>query len=179
MKRRMPRLTTALVAIAAATLLATSGCSTSPQMAFSVGDDVTTIDQVSSLAEGCATALGGTTEIISASGLVSDMIHVALARQIAQANGIQFSDDELRQPIDAGAVSPLAQMMLKDPSCAQLALGLTLQVLVVDQLGVSNYQSIADKIPVSINPRFGTWNPADLTVDGSGSLSQTDADATN
>lgn len=164
-----------IAALATTSLLATTGCTARAQVAFTVNGTATTMTQVSDLANGCAAALGGTTEVISAAGLVSDMIHDALARQLAASNDISYTDEELRQPIVAGKVSPLAQLMLKDPTCEQLALGLTLEGLVRDNLGVSAYQSAAAAITVQVNPRFGTWNATDLSVDGSGSLSQTDS----
>jgi len=173
MKRHVAKIGVALLSVA--TLLTTAGCSTRAQQAFSVNGVVTSTSDVASMASGCATALGGDTSMISASGLVSDMIRADLARLVASQNNITYSDDELRQPIEAGSLGSLATMMLNDPSCAQLAMGLTLQVLASDQLGASVFQAATVDIPVTVNPRFGAWSPADMAVDGSGSLSQADS----
>jgi len=162
----------AAVALTAACVLVSAGCTTRSQMAFTVNGAVTTTDEVQVMIDGCTAALGMATSPISASGLVGTMIGVDLARQVAADQKVTYTDDELRQPIQSGSV---ASLMLTDPNCAQLAFGMVLAGLLADQLGASIFQADAQAIPVIVNPRFGTWDTATLSISGSGSLSQADS----
>ena len=159
--------------LALAALLTAGGCTLRTQTAFTIDGVVTTNRQVSVMIDGCAAALGSPSEI-PATVLVTEMIHADVAQRLAAANNIAYSDEELRQPLESGALGDLAKAMLGDPACAQLALDLTLEVLVVRELGGTVYAQAVGQIPITVNPRFGVWNPADMSVDGSGSLSQKD-----
>jgi len=154
-------------------LLATSACALRSQVAYTFDGQTTTNDDVSIVADACAEALG-TTTTISVATVINSMIHSDLAHLAADNYNIEYTDEELREPIESGYVSDLARQMLNNPTCAQLALGLTLELLVIDRIGVTEYQRSARQIPIVVNPRFGTWNKTELSVDGSGSLSQKD-----
>jgi len=159
-----------LIAIA---LLATTGCAVRAHTAFEINDVATSNDQVTSMANHCGSVVQPF-PWSNMSALVSDMIHAELAREVAQSQNLSFSDDELRMPIENDKFGDQYKAMLADPICEQLALGLTLEQAAKESLGTDTYIEIAGQIPVAINPRFGTWNAADLTVDGSGSLSKAD-----
>jgi hypothetical protein len=158
-----------------------TGCSVRAQQAYSIDGAVTTIDNVATLAQGCSTALGGSTSMISAAGLVSDMINADLAHLVAAQNNIAYTDAELLEPIQDGSLGELVQMMAGDPTCARLAMGLTLQVLVTQELGTQAaaqgvdanafYLTQTSQFDVAVNPRFGAWDPSKLALSGSGSFS--------
>jgi len=156
-----------------ATLLATAGCSLRSHTAFEVDGVRTTNDHVVVMAASCA-AVVDPVPWANMSALVSDMIHGVLARAVAEDNYLYFTEEELRLPIQSGRLGEQYKAMLDDPACATLAIGLTLEAAIKESVGTATYTRIAGQIPVVINPRFGTWNAEDLTVDGSGSLSKAD-----
>lgn len=141
--------------------------------AFEVDGAITTNDAVTSMADHCGSVVTPF-PWANMSALVSDMIHAKLAQQVADANNMVFTDDELRLPVQTGRLGDQYKAMLNDPICGRLALNLTLEQALKEQMGTDGYTQAAGAIPVVINPRFGVWNPNDLTVDGSGSLSKAD-----
>ena len=156
-----------------ATVLATTGCSLRGHTAFEVDGVRTTQNHVVVMAESCASVVDPF-PWANMSALVSDMIHAVLARAVAEDSHLFFSDEELRSPIQAGRLGEQYKAMLDDEACATLVIGLTLEAAIKESVGTTTYTRIAGQIPVVINPRFGTWNSSDLTVDGSGSLSKAD-----
>lgn len=156
----------------AATLLASAGCSVRAQTAFSVDDDVTTVSQVTDTVNGCAAAMGEASSALSASAMADLMVQVQLTRAIAASQNVQVSDDDLTMLIQNGQIQGLPASLLSDPNCAQLAVGLALQAVIISQSSSDAYVAAAADHAVVVNPRFGTWDPSDLSLSGSGSLSQ-------
>jgi len=168
--KRMARVLAA--ALAAASVLAFSGCSVRAQTAFTVDGNITTVAQVNDAVNGCATALGEAPSALSASAVASAMIVAQISRDIAQQQNTQTSDADLTGMIQNGQIQGLAPQMLTDPTCANLAVGMALQALLAFQMGSTPYLSAAQGYSVAANPRFGAWDPASLSLSGSGSLSQ-------
>ena len=170
MRRKAGRI---LVASAvAATLLASAGSSVRAQTAFSVDGAVTTVSQVTDTVNGCATALGEAPSSLTASGVASLMIQTELTRAVAAAQNLNVSDTSLATIIQSGQIQGVPAGLLNDPNCAQLAIGIALQAVIISQTSFDAYLAVTAGHAVVVNPRFGTWDPTTLSLSGSGSLSQ-------
>ncbi|MCL2653851.1 MAG: hypothetical protein FWD63_08725 [Propionibacteriaceae bacterium] len=167
--KRKARVLAAL--LAAASVLAFSGCSVRAQTAFTVDGEVTTMTQVNDTINGCAAAFGEQPSTLSAPSVTDAMIVAQLSRVIAQEQKTQTSDADLTSMIQNGQMPGLSPDFLTDPTCADLAVGLALQALLVFQMGTDPFLAAVQNHAVAVNPRFGAWNPDDLTLSGSGSLS--------
>jgi len=168
--KRIARVLTA--ALAAASVLAFSGCSVRAQTAFTVNGSITTVAQVNDTVNGCATAFGQAPSALSATSVASAMIVGQISRDIAQAQNTQTSDADLTSMIQNGQINGLTPDMLQDPVCANLAVGMALQALLAFQMGTAPFLAAAQSYTVVPNPRFGAWNTSNLALTGSGSLSQ-------
>jgi len=157
--------------LAAASVLAFSGCSVRAQTAFTVDGDVTTMAQVNDTVNGCATALGQPPSALTTT-IVSAMIVAQISRDVAQGQNTQTSDADLTSMIQNGQINGLPPSMLNDPNCGSLAVSLALQALLAFQMGTDPFIAATQTHGVVVNPRFGTWDPSNLSLSGSGSLSQ-------
>jgi len=160
------------VTLTAASLLAFSGCSVRAQTAFSVNGTVTTMTQLNDTVNGCATAFGEAPSDLSASAVANAMVMAQISRDIAQQQNTQTSEADLASMIQTGQIQGLTPSMVNDPNCGSLAVGMALQMLLMYQMGTNQFLAAAQSYNVVINPRFGTWNTSNLTLTGSGSLSQ-------
>jgi len=159
------------VSLAAASAVAFSGCSVRAQTAFTVDGKVTTMAQVNDTVNGCATALGQPPAVLT-NVLVSGMIVAQISRDMAAEQNVQTSDADLTSMVQNGQISGLPSSMLNDPNCGSLAVSLALQALMSFQMGSGSFITATQSHTVVVNPRFGTWDPNNLTLSGSGSLSQ-------
>jgi len=159
--------------VTASVLIATSGCTLRGNVAFTIDNVITTNSQVSTVVNGCRSVVDPS-QSFNVSGLVDDMIRANLAQKIAASNNVEYTNDDLLKPIQDGSLGPVLVTMLPDPYCGPLALGLALEALVIFQIGEPVYKTAVSQFSITVNPRFGVWNPETLAVDGSGSLSKAD-----
>jgi len=155
--------------LAVASMLALTGCSVRAQTAFTVDGEVTTVAQVKDMVDGCAAAVP---PAMSASDMADNMIVAQVSRAMARDQDVQTSDADLTAMIQNGMINGLPPAVLNDPTCAGLGVDLALQALLVFQMGGPAYLAAVQDHSIVVNPRFGTLNPDDLTLTGSGSLSQ-------
>ncbi|MCL2491074.1 MAG: hypothetical protein FWF36_10240 [Propionibacteriaceae bacterium] len=158
--------------LAAASLLAFSGCSVRAQTAFTIDGNVTTIAQVNDTINSCAVAYGNAPSAWPAQTVADAMIVAQLSRVIAQEQKTQTSDADLTLMIQNGQIPGLSPEILNDPLCADLGVGMGLQALLVFQMGTDPFLAAVQSHSIVVNPRFGAWDPTTLALSGSGSLSQ-------
>ena len=168
MRRRI-----AMGLLALSVMLSVSGCTMRGSVAFTINGVITTNSQVSMVVDGCHSVVDPS-QTFNVSGLVDDMIRANLAQKIAVINNVEYTDDDLLKPIQDGSLGTVLETMLPDPYCGQLALGLALEALVIFQISKPAYTAMVSQFTITVNPRFGVWNPITLAVDGSGSLSKAD-----
>ena len=163
------------ITVVTASILAGTGCSSArAQMVYSIDGEVTTINQVVAVTDSCNLALKGR-ETVSLPWVINAMIQSDLAHRVAKAEAIVYDEQtDLRDHLRAGDLTPQGQAMMGDPVCADVATGLALKTLVINQINTGGYEVAARKFTVAVNPRFGQWDTAQLTVSGTGSLSHLD-----
>jgi len=158
--------------LAAASMLAFTGCSVRAQTAFSVDGNVTSITQLNDMVNGCASALGEAPSALSVASVADTMILAQISRAIAQDQNTQTSDADLTTMIQSGQIQGLAPQLLNDPTCASMAVGIALFALLTFQMGSDPFLAATQSHDVIVNPRFGLWDASSLTLSGTGSLSQ-------
>jgi len=159
-------------ALAAASLLAFGGCSVRAQTGFSVDGDITTMTQINDTVNGCATVFGEAPSNLVTASVVDSMIAAQISRDMAKQLNAQISDSDLASMIQTGQIQALPSSMMSDPNCGSLAVGMAWQMLLTSQMGQASFLAAAQSYDVTVNPRFGTWDPTTLVLSGSGSLAQ-------
>jgi len=142
------------------------------QMAYSIGDDEVSIEEVVTLTNACLAVSDGSLDDVPEPSWINDMIHAELARRVAASHSGILTDEELRRPIDEGEFGPLLQAMAVDQTCAEVIIGLTLMSVLIQEIGEERFIAEANQHEVLLNPRFGVWDPETLTLSGSGSMSK-------
>jgi len=169
----MKRKARVLVAgLAAASMLAFGGCSVRAQTGFTVNGDVTSMSTITDTINGCATAFGEIPSDLSAASVVDAMIVAQISRDMAKQMNAPASDSDLGAMIQTGQIQGLTPSMMSDPACGSLAVGMAWQMLLASQMGSASFLTAVQSYDVTVNPRFGTWDPTKLSLSGSGSLSQ-------
>jgi len=164
--------------VAAGALVACTGCAERSSMAFSVDGTVVTENQVDQVAQSCMTSYN------SAGGsqvTLSDMREQSIQWQLdgaigvaaAKRLGISFSQDDRTQFLNQTADGPA---LMRDPLCQQAMYDFATVVLLSYQAGSAQFTSTLATLDIVVNPRFGTFDPTSVSLVGTGSLSQLDAD---
>lgn len=158
------------IALVAVVLVAAAGCAgfRGGNVAY-VGEVVISQDQLDS-------ALGGVQQTlqegqqVATNAVVNVMIHGAIAEQIAATNNVVVTDAQRDKVLATSNLAPL----LKVPEAKSIAYDVATQQIVATTLGSKAYLAAMEKIPVSLNPRFGVLNTTEKTIiDGlSSSLSR-------
>lgn len=152
---------------------ALSGCSPASGTAALVNDVAIPDARVTSFADGCSAVLASSPQLAqSPNQLRPQMVKWAvldeMSRQQAEKMGSNAPDDaQMRDYIEQSGLSQL----LGNGECAEAALGVARHDLIALSLG-SNMDSYFGAYTVEVNPRYGTWDQANLAVSGSGSLSE-------
>ncbi len=157
-----------LVMVFGALLL--SGCGVqNPTTAASVNSVVITDAQVQSVAAGLAAASEGATAGDNRLGSASLLISNEVARQVGVASGIAVTPEERKTLLDANeSLSAMVAM----PALTQLVNDYVDAYVIKTTLGDTAFATASAAVEVVVNPRFGTWNAAEGTLNGdSGSLS--------
>lgn len=161
----MGRAVRALIAPVVAGMLVLSGCSGQNP------NHVATIDGVAipvTEAEALYPVLAPYLQEPSLAGTVSLLVTSRVGAEIAAQQGLEFSSDD-RESMSASA---LPTELAADPAAAGFADDYVTTVLVSNQLGEEAFLQAVTEIDVVVNPRFGTWDAATVSVvTGTGSLS--------
>jgi hypothetical protein len=153
--------TVAAGVLTAAVLL--GGCAQSPSDVAMVGADQITRDQYDSAVE-----VGGTLNV-AADQVLSVMIVGAIAEQLATEQGIEITDGDRDQVINEAAPGALAQV----PEARDFFYDDADRVIVMQQVGEDAFVEAVRAADVTVNPRFGSWDPEQSlqVIPGTGSLS--------
>lgn len=158
-----PGRTVRMIAVAGVLSGATvlGGCAQSGSVVAKVGSTTITRDQFS-------TALSGAREVsqLTSDQVLSAMIQGAVADQIARQRGISISDADRDKQLNPN--------VLQVTDAEQLAYDLADVQIVVGRIGQQAFTKDLGNADVSVNPRFGSWDPKQslAVVPGVGSLSQ-------
>ena len=137
------------------------GCAQSGSVVASVGNTTITRKQFT-------TTLNGAKEVsqLTSDQVLSAMIQGAVADQVAQQRGISLSD--------ANRDKQLNPNVLQVADAQQLAYDLADVQIVAGRIGQKAFTKALADADVSVNPRFGSWDPKQslAVVPGVGSLSQ-------
>lgn len=168
----MSKITAKLVALFCAGLLALTGCAQSPQLAAQVGDRRITAAEVAPIAEAIANLEAGKE---TAAGMTPTVVTLMIRSEVARialANSGKTISDADRQALYAqntGLGSLATQPATKDfiERYADFFL------LTSNDAGVTEFTKALNGIKITVNPRYGTWDPAKAMVsEGTGSLSE-------
>ncbi|MBN9106240.1 MAG: hypothetical protein J0I14_14700 [Propionibacteriaceae bacterium] len=100
--------------------------------------------------------------------VVGASIQAQLARDAAKIANITVTDAQRQEVISQNGLSALSA----NPVTKDLVDGLAnVQVVFTNASGLQAGKEAAAKAEVQLNPRYGTWDPSQLTLTGTGSLS--------
>jgi len=137
------------------------GCAQAGSVVANVGNTTITRNQF-------ATTLAGAKEVsqLTSDQVLSAMIQGAVADQVAQQRGITISDADRDKQLNPN--------VLQVADAQDLAYDLADVQIVVGAIGQQAFTKALASADVSVNPRFGTWDPKQslAVVPGVGSLSQ-------
>ena len=162
-----------LATLSVAGLLLVGCAAGTPSTAAVVNGTSVTESEVTRWANGCAPAFQSTAAAVRPS-MVNAALQGALADTIAASKNITITDaDRVR---GAGSMQD-ADLLMKDPDCADAVLAVSSLIFVADKLGTEAFTQAIAEAQVEVNPRYGTWSAASVGLSGaSGSLSATDPD---
>lgn len=137
------------------------GCAETGQTVATVGSTRITRDQFT-------TTLSGAKEVsqLTPDQVLSVMIQGEVAAQVAQQRDINISDADRDKQLNPD--------VLKVADARELAYDLADIQIVSSTIGQNAFSKALSSARVTVNPRFGTWNPKQslAIVPGSGSLSE-------
>lgn len=151
-----------------------AGCAPSAGTAMVINDSKVSVSHIDALTEGCQTALdnagkGGDYPEGEVSQAVASWVAQGLvADALIERDNITVSDDDLQK---ARSGLRNEDVFTSTADCADAFMGIVKLTAYVSLEGRDKALAEASDIEVEVNPRYGQWNTADLTIDGSGSLS--------
>lgn len=190
----MYKIATGATLLGSALLL--SACAPTGATAAVVNGVVITNSQVNSVAQGCATAINDsglaaqevTPDLIRADALQISILSEWAAQYVVdeagEADGLADGESAasyLQNNEVSGEGLPTEEEMLgtieqsqqtyllESEDCAAAMLGLARHNVLAYTAGADYFNQASE---IEVNPRFGNWDPATLTVAGSGSLSE-------
>jgi ABC-type Fe3+-hydroxamate transport system substrate-binding protein len=161
-----------LVAVLATAILALTGCAkNNPNVAATVGDQTIKLTQVDAVAKSLVAKDPTVTWGAARHDVAQVMVVSRLAKLAQDEVGVKVTDAQRQQVY---AAYPAWEPLLKDPVTATFMADFADYILVMsNQTAASAYQKVAANVPVSVNPIFGSWDPATGQFAGnSGSLSE-------
>lgn len=189
----MHKIATGLTLLGSALLL--SACAPTGATAAVVNGVAIPTAQVNSIAKGCAAAIndsGLTPQTVTPDMVRADSLQIAIlsewaAQYVVEAAGLTDEVPEgtsalsylERNEVTGNAVPTTDAMvasveeaqqeyLLDNEDCSAGILGLARHNVLATTAGADYFNQAAD---IEVNPRFGAWDAASLTVSGSGSLS--------
>lgn len=145
-------------------LAALVGCSPSPSTAATVAGTEIPVSAVSAAVAGCAEIGANVREADAVRWLVIREAVVATAAE----RDIVLDDEQIAR---AAKSDPTNGVLATNADCAQIAEGPAALNLLALQMDPQAIVAALTEVDVEVNPRFGTWQPADVNLGGSGSMS--------
>jgi hypothetical protein len=163
---RRSRWAAAAVAVVAA--MSVAGCSqNSPTVAAYVGSETITNDEIESAVQGINEAIGEQGPV-PRQEVVTAMVLGEVSAQIAERRDLEITDAE--------RTAKTNPQLLAFPEAKAVAFDLADSVIVQEELGPEEYLAEIKATEVTVNPRYGVWNPdardRPLLDPQAGSLSQ-------
>ena len=164
-----------LAALAILASLSLVGCANRPATVFVVNGVVTTQSRVSEVAQSCATSLNTAfdAEEFTADDLRPNTTQMLFQGQIgvalSQRLGMTYTEDELRVFLNEAEGAPA---FLEDQVCSDMVLDYATFILLMHDIGGRITDADIDALTITVNPRYGQFDPATFEFSGSGSLSQ-------
>lgn len=154
----------AVVAAAVAGAVVLGGCAQSPSNAAVVEGTKISRDQYQSAVE------TGANLNLSADIVLSLMIQGEIAEQVAADRGIEITDGDRAKVLEQAAPGALEQV----PQARELLHLDADRAIVVQRVGEEEFTQAVTDADVTVNPRFGSWDPQQAlqVIPGTGSLSQ-------
>ncbi|PFG17388.1 hypothetical protein ATK74_1956 [Propionicimonas paludicola] len=168
----MSKFTAKVVALFCAGLLALAGCAGSPQTAAQVGDHRITDAEVAPIAAALAAA---GTDKETATKLTPTVISLLIQSELGHAAmvkaGLNFTDND-RKPLYAS--NPVLGAMATQPATAAFIQRYADLYLVTQSAeGKTAFSDVVQNTKITVNPRYGDWDPAQLQLtNAGGSLSE-------
>lgn len=151
--------------------LGLAGCSApSGSTAYLVNGKAVSEKQIDIASAGCAKLTNQTVAEVRAS-MMNSVLAGSLGDAIAAKTNTAVTDDERKTLLDA---SQQGRLMQEDPDCNNVAQGLATFLIVLEKVGEEPFGQHVAELDVKVNPRYGTWDPAQGAAIGSGSLSERD-----
>lgn len=169
----MSKLSAKVVALFCAGLLALTGCAGSPQTAAQVGDRRITESEVSQIAWALADASADKTDTPAGynATVVTLMIQSELAHAAIVESGITIADAD-RQALYASNPE-LGKLATAPATAAFMQRYADLYLMAPNEAAKAAFTKIVQNTLVVVNPRYGSWDPAQLELTGTGgSLSE-------
>lgn len=151
-----------------------TACTPSPSTAVQVGDQRATVSQVNDYVPGCQEAIQRSQSRTLSDGLVarevtSWMTDGMVAQELMDQQGWVVDENTYRQ---AYAANGNAQLVSSNQDCSEAVSGMVWLSALVLQHGTDEVVSAAKDLDITVNPRYGTWDPDELRISGTGSLSE-------
>lgn len=166
--RPVPRHSLRWAALGAAAALVLTGCGqSSPRVAAYVGSSEITDAAVTDGVEGFTEVAGA----VNKPAVLNAMIQGEIATAVAAENGITVTDAERDELL---AQDESAQVLLSNPAAKEVVYDLVDVEIVAGKVGDEKFLAAMQEADVTVNPRFGTWDPEAQPPglqDGSSSLS--------
>ena len=147
---------------------ALTGCVASPTTAAVVDGQVTISERSVQQATDAVVAAFDAPVTEARSFAINRLIQGALAERMAASNGITLSDAQ-REQVIAGQEQLVA--LVAQPGGVDVAHDWIDISIVAEALGDESLLTEVAKHDVVVNPRYGAWDPAQISTAGSGSLS--------
>lgn len=154
----------------AAAALALTGCAQPPGAAARVnGVDIP--DSVVREATSVVSSQLGMAESTVLRQVAVDITMAEASTQLAARNGVEVSQARIDEALQ---LDPRVDALADIPASRAWAEGLATTYVVIDQMGSEAYARQLRELPISINPRYGTWDSQNLDLSDS-SLSRVQA----
>lgn len=170
--RRIPLL--ARLGLPAIALALVTGCAPSASTAMVIDDVRVSENHLDALAEGCEEAL----DMAGLSGQYPDgevrrnvaswVAQGLMADALIERANITVSDNELQE---ARAGLRNSELFTTTANCTDAFMGIVKLTAYVSVEGEATALAQAADVEVEINPKYGTWDTDELTIEGTGSLS--------
>ncbi len=161
---KIARVLSAGVAVAALTL---TGCAGNPSQAASVSGVGIADETVRGVAQTIVQATG-TDPSVALKQATYDLLLGEASRQIAAANGTAISAADKAEVV---AQNQLANVVSATPEGAPWGDAVGTTYVLLEEMGEEAYIQQLNQLDIEVNPRYGTWDAANVTL-GDPSLSR-------
>ncbi|WP_114560253.1 SurA N-terminal domain-containing protein [Desertihabitans aurantiacus] len=157
------------LAAAGAVAVLVGGCANHPTDAAVVDGTAISESSLQTTVQAAARALGAAPTDINQRAVLASLVQGAVVDEVAEERGVDVDPRARESLINT---EPQLQAFAADPEAAPLAEALADVALVQQQLGPEAFSEAFLAVPVTVNPRYGTWDPTSQEgLTGTGSLS--------